>query len=221
VQKGFSPILAILIIAVALGVIAFTQKDYLLNSKPAPTTVNLQPTPISDPTSDWKTYSNSIYSYSFHYPPNYSVKENANTLTISEPNSQAWELEVEYLTDEVKYSDSSVKDYIESTLVSLCPNPDGTDGVCEKVAKSTTFTTESGLTVYEVYLQQKSLKPSLSPEETALLTTGPFFGIDGSNEQYPTFIILFEPHYRTDNLKIQQTAGQNIKEIIYSFKFIP
>src|SRR5258708_10577734 len=88
-QKGFAPLIIILGLVLVLGLIAGayylgkggTQQTTNTTSVPAyssqPST-NLpssnaisQATPTSDPTSNWKTFTNTVYFYTLKYPQNY------------------------------------------------------------------------------------------------------------------------------------------------------
>lgn len=73
-QKGFAPILTILIIAV-LGVAGyFVYRNYQKQQ-------TVTPRPISNPiqTNNWKTYANSKYGFSISYPPPFFLFSSAST----------------------------------------------------------------------------------------------------------------------------------------------
>ncbi len=74
-QKGFAPILIILLIALAVGGYSI-YSNYLNNQTkptPQPTTHSTpQPSPSpADEIANWKTYTNTKYGFSLKYPPTY------------------------------------------------------------------------------------------------------------------------------------------------------
>ncbi len=81
-QKGLAPIIIVILIAVALG-------GYLLyKQQPKPTLSSPQTTystssPTTDETANWKTYTNSIYQFSFDYPQDWSF----NTPSLEDKHS--------------------------------------------------------------------------------------------------------------------------------------
>lgn len=77
-QKGFAPILIILILAaVLLSGYFIYQKQTKPISSPEPSPLSTEaPAKVEDPTANWETYTNTKYGYSFKYPTNLSIKEN-------------------------------------------------------------------------------------------------------------------------------------------------
>ena len=84
-QKGFAPILIIILVLIAIGGAYYfgTKKGNIIptptqspvtvaSNAPAPITPTTKPT--TDPTANWKTYENNVYHYSFKYPPSWAVR---------------------------------------------------------------------------------------------------------------------------------------------------
>lgn len=72
VQKGFAPLVIIILIALALGGYLVYQKQFKSVVVPQPAS---QPSPvpaISDDITNWKTYINSEYKYQLQYPKNWN-----------------------------------------------------------------------------------------------------------------------------------------------------
>lgn len=82
-QKGFAPILIIIILAmVALGGYLVYQKQTKLPASSPQTAQS-----VSNETENWKTYTNTKYSYEFKYPSAWSLGETTeNSLKINLPN---------------------------------------------------------------------------------------------------------------------------------------
>lgn len=90
-QKGFSGILLIvLVLVVALGAGAYYA--YTKNYFSSFLSANVKPSPASSPSlsspspssstsaTDWKTYTNKDYHFSFQYPPQYTVSEKKESI---------------------------------------------------------------------------------------------------------------------------------------------
>lgn len=97
-QKGLSPILIVILIALGVGGYLIYQKQAKPNpvSTPSPVAqVTTQPSPtLSDETANWKTYENKQGSikYAFRYPPNWisgGEGELQNPIFYS-PNKSLW-----------------------------------------------------------------------------------------------------------------------------------
>jgi hypothetical protein len=79
-QKGVAPILVLLIIAVLGGLGFWGYKTEIIRiSLPQKETASVSnsPSPTTDPTKDWKTYTDTTYNFSFKYPNSGSVKTNS------------------------------------------------------------------------------------------------------------------------------------------------
>ena len=76
-QKGFAPIIIIVLVAiVASGVYFLGTKNILkLPTSFSLPTISPSPTPTPDPTANWKTYTNYEYGYSVKYPSDWKVIE--------------------------------------------------------------------------------------------------------------------------------------------------
>lgn len=75
-EKGFAQILIIILALIAIGGAYYfgTQKNNVLttpvqSSVPAVTEATTQASPTTDPTANWKTYTNTQYGFTFKYPP--------------------------------------------------------------------------------------------------------------------------------------------------------
>ena len=67
-QKGFAPILIILVIAVIAAGAYFLGTKNILKLPTFPLSPSLSPSPTTDPTANWKILNNTAYSYSLKYP---------------------------------------------------------------------------------------------------------------------------------------------------------
>lgn len=77
-QKGLAPILIVLILAATLvgGYFIYQRQAVPKPYHPAPTAApEIKPSPTSDETVNWKTYTNSMYGFAFQYPPNLMPNE--------------------------------------------------------------------------------------------------------------------------------------------------
>ncbi|MDO8551463.1 MAG: PsbP-related protein [bacterium] len=71
-NKGFTSIILILFILVAVGIGGW----YFLNQSSFKSLITTTtPTPTHDPTANWKTYTNTKYGYSIKYPKDWDVQE--------------------------------------------------------------------------------------------------------------------------------------------------
>lgn len=75
-QKGTTPILIVILIALAVGGY-FIFNNYSQSRTKAPTPTSLDETVYTEDTrsADWKTYSNTEYKYAVNYPVTWSVRE--------------------------------------------------------------------------------------------------------------------------------------------------
>lgn len=69
-QKGFAPILIVLLIALAIGGYLTYQKQIKSTPlpQPSPSSITTSVASSSDETTNWKTYTNDMFNFSFKYP---------------------------------------------------------------------------------------------------------------------------------------------------------
>jgi len=86
-QKGFSNLiilLVVLVLAVTAGGYYYSQN---LTSKVTPQTLST-PVPSTDPTTNWKTYNNSTFGYSFRYPTEYKNLSGLGEHVLYSPDAE-------------------------------------------------------------------------------------------------------------------------------------
>jgi len=72
--KVLAGVLAVLVfIGVAFGTYKLDQKQILPSPQPTPTPT-IEATPTSDPTADWKTYTNPWFNFELKYPPDWGIE---------------------------------------------------------------------------------------------------------------------------------------------------
>jgi len=91
-QKGFIipavPLIIIVLILAGAGVFYLSKSNISKVLAPTPSVkITLSPSPVSDETANWKTYTNNTYHLGFKYPGNYSFNENADKIEINSPLS--------------------------------------------------------------------------------------------------------------------------------------
>lgn len=120
-QKGFAPILILLIITI-VGAVGFVgYKSGILDIQiPKKESIGLTPTPstslVEDPLAGWKTYSSSEKFFSAKYPPTWSVKETDKAIGFKSGslgitvnyNLEAFGIECDEVTKEKKITVSGI-----------------------------------------------------------------------------------------------------------------
>lgn len=117
-KNGFAPLIIILVIAI-LGVVGyFGYKDYL--SRPQPVNV-VSPSlsTISDPTINWKIYSNSDVGFSFKYPNSF-IEKPIGTIYKNEEvklfvGDNQYSLLLRLSSDSKAYDTKNLKEFSNST----------------------------------------------------------------------------------------------------------
>src|SRR5258708_2073228 len=167
-QKGFAPIFLILGLVFVLlvgGGIYYQSRlqSQLFVDKHEPPTIPS----MADQTANWETYTNSKHNFSFKYPQFDKIYEAGNDFFL-EPNPGVTSNAISLfqvrdyqsgLYDSRFSHFSNLNDYAIQVLKDKCDNH--TPGinlstVCDKVSKQTTFTSQSGTEIHEVYLNETS-----------------------------------------------------------------
>lgn len=132
-QKGFSNLLVLLVILLIVGAGGYY---FLQNQKPvSPSSIStskVSPTP--DPAASWKTYTDSVNSFSFKYPSDLELKSENNQLALKEnPGSSGPDIITASIT-------TNKSDFINFTQSEMCDkvfsdNYKGSAKVCVKEPK--------------------------------------------------------------------------------------
>lgn len=145
-HRGFAPILLILLIAAAL-VGAVT---YFKSKKPTPTTPQTESRPLTlqSPkpssqatvdTSNWKTYANLKYEFSFIYPKDYIIAEGPNSVFVYPANKMLQYGSSQYL--EITPLDRDYQTVVQETI-NLVENQKNRGKTIDKQSKKTIITFE-------------------------------------------------------------------------------
>ena len=125
-QKGFAPIIIIVLVAiVASGVYFLGTKNILkLPTSFSLPTISPSPTPTPDPTANWKTYTYYAYGYSVKYPSDWKVIEAKPSNTPNWP----YDISQENQLQKVNFLEEKIdKTWPGSFVISVNKTPENFD----------------------------------------------------------------------------------------------
>lgn len=202
-------LLILIIICILIGTALF-----FIFRQPSPKTNSVQ-NQQSSPES--KTYTNSQYNYSFMYPGNYTLNsEYPNYLLLKKPSSPQYDWT--FKVDTYKNTDGSTfLEFITKQLLLNCA-ADGPNSSlsCDKVTSQETFTSNSGISGYKIYLNQITT----SNGKTATAEIGPYYVFDISSQtQNQAQAVNFYPASFTDLTTSDPTDAKTLENMAKSLKF--
>jgi hypothetical protein len=144
-----------------------------------------------------KTYQNTQYGYSFAYPSNLQIKEyTPEIVAIGLPTSDdgfTTVTQVDVSTTET--GAASFEEYVFERSKTLCAADGPNESLsCDTLIRNIPFSTDSGLTGDELYLQL--VKKTLSTGTTSTTEFGPIYALDiGANAPNSSYaaLLIYQP----------------------------